>query len=55
MANPIVVGSSVKYKHDRLTFGKVQRIYPFNDKPNVMVKWSDGRFKSYFANELRTA
>jgi hypothetical protein len=55
MPKNFVEGASVKTKHDRITFGKVVRVYPFTDKPNTLVRWSDGRMKSYFPQDLKVA
>ncbi len=48
----IVIGCVVSLKMDKEQSGKVLRIYPFRDKPFIMVKFFDGRIKSYFASQL---
>jgi hypothetical protein len=55
MPKNFVAGASVRHRHDRLILGKVLRVYPFDDNPNTLVKWSDGRVKSYFPNDLKVA
>lgn len=46
------VGGRVLFRLDLRQRGNITRIYPFDDKPNIMVKWDDGRIKSHNATEL---
>ncbi len=50
----IVVGLVVGMRANPKITGKVFRIYPFDDKPNVMVRWDHtGALKTHSINELR--
>lgn len=49
----VVVGMQVSLKANPYQVGSILRIYPFNDKPNIMVKWKSGCIKSFNLKELR--
>lgn len=49
----IVVGMTVALKANPQQAGKIVRIYPFDDKPNIMVRWNNGGIKSFNLKELR--
>lgn len=48
----VVVGMKVTMKANPKIDGKILRIYPFQDKPNIMVKWDSGSIKTCFINQL---
>lgn len=50
----IAVGLVVSLKANPKIKGKVFRLYPFDDKPNIMVRWDHtGTLKTHSINELR--
>ena len=49
----VVVGMVVSLKANPHQVGKIMRIYPFDDKPNIMVRWNNGGIKTFSINSLR--
>jgi hypothetical protein len=51
---PIIAGMSVSLKANPKQTGKILRIYPFTDKPNIMVRWDNGAgIRSFNIGALR--
>ena len=46
------IGVTVSFRHNYKDKGVIQRVYPFEDRPNILVRWNDGRIKSENPSDL---
>lgn len=46
------IGTRVANRHNTKEKGTINRVYPFREKPYILVKWDTGRLHSYFHTDL---